>query len=74
VPSSWEKFKVRRRFRRANYDIEVTNPNHVNRGISEIIVDGKKWNSHLLPDFADGKTHKVEVLMGEENCSGLECT
>jgi len=73
IPRSWDGFKVHRRFRRANYEIEVANPNHVNRGVSKIIVDGKEWNSHLLPDFADGKTHKIEVIMGEENCSKPEC-
>jgi cellobiose phosphorylase len=64
IPADWDGFKVTRRFRRAVYDIEVINPDHVNMGVSEIIVDGKPWESHLLPVFSDGKTHKIEVRMG----------
>ncbi|HOK55030.1 MAG TPA: hypothetical protein PKV43_11235, partial [Armatimonadota bacterium] len=64
IPSEWDGFKVVRRYRRATYEIDVVNPEHVSRGIAEITVDGDKWESHLLPVFSDGKTHKVHVTMG----------
>lgn len=64
IPSSWDGFKLTRKFRRATYEIEVINPDHVSTGIAEIIVDDDRWESHLLPVFVDGKTHKVKVRMG----------
>ncbi len=64
IPSEWEGFKVSRRYRRATYEIEVCNPEHVSTGVSEILVDGEKWDSHLLPVFGDGKTHQIGVTMG----------
>jgi cellobiose phosphorylase len=65
IPSEWDEFKVTRHYRRATYEIEVSNPDHVSTGVSEIVIDGERWESHLLPIFSDGKTHKVQVTMGE---------
>jgi len=65
IPAEWDGYKVIRRFRWATYEIEVTNPDHVSMGVAEIEVDGRKWDSHLLPVFGDGKTHKVSVRMGQ---------
>jgi cellobiose phosphorylase len=64
IPSAWDGYRLTRRFRRATYEIEVTNPEHVSIGIAEITVDGEKWESHLLPVFSDGRTHVVTVRMG----------
>ncbi|MDO8589201.1 MAG: glycosyl transferase family 36 [Armatimonadota bacterium] len=64
IPSSWDEYRVTRRFRKAIYEIHVTNPEHVSQGIAEITVDGEKWESHLLPVFSDGKSHSIEVRMG----------
>ena len=64
IPPEWHGFKVVRRFRRATYEIEVTNPEHVSQGVREILVDGQKHDSHLLPVFASGGTHEVKVTMG----------
>lgn len=64
IPAHWAGFKVRRNFRGAEYAIEVTNPDSVNRGIREILVDGQAYESNLLPIFADGKTHIISVVLG----------
>ena len=64
VPHTWDGYKVSRRFRGAMYDIEISNPQHVCRGVKEITVDGKKIEGSVLPVFGDGKTHKVEVILG----------
>lgn len=65
IPSEWEGFKLVRRFRRANYEINVENPEHVTQGVREIYVDGERHESSLLPVFPAGETHKVRVVMGE---------
>ncbi|MEA3431983.1 MAG: glycosyl transferase family 36 [candidate division WOR-3 bacterium] len=64
IPRKWRRFRIRRRFRGDMYDIEVRNPAHLNRGIKEISVDGKKVATNIISAFGDGKEHKVYVLMG----------
>jgi cellobiose phosphorylase len=65
IPNRWKLFKVRRTFRNAYYAIEVLNPRYVSSGISEIIVDGKKQKSNIIPAFGDEKRHHVRVVMGK---------
>jgi len=65
IPPEWDSFRVVRRYRRATYEIEVENPEHVTQGVSEILVDGERHDSHLLPLFPAGTTHQVRVVMGE---------
>jgi cellobiose phosphorylase len=64
VDPSWTEFSALRHFRGAIYRIHFSNPDRVERGVKSILVDGKEIQGNLLPVFADGKTHVVEVLMG----------
>lgn len=64
IPSEWSGFKVKRTFRGAVYEIDVDNPQGVNQGVRSITVDGVAQDGHLLPVFADGKTHTIKVVMG----------
>ncbi|MBN3033737.1 MAG: hypothetical protein JW873_06545 [Candidatus Saganbacteria bacterium] len=52
-------------YRGIRYNINVSNPNGVNRGVSYILVDGKKIDGQLLPLFEKGTEHEVTVMMGE---------
>lgn len=64
IPAQWPGFRVRRAFRGAVYEIEVDNPNRVSSGIRAVTVDGSQHEGALLPLFADGRTHKVHIVMG----------
>jgi len=64
IPKDWDGFRVRRRFRGATYDITVTNPAGVSKGVRSVTVDGKAIEGRILPDFKDGRTHRVKVVMG----------
>lgn len=64
IPKEWDGFKVTRAYRGATYEITFTNPNHVSKGVSSVIVDGKAVDGNVLPVFGDGKVHSVEVVMG----------
>ena len=64
IPDSWDGFSLIKKFRNAVYQIEVTNPSHVCKGIKTITVDGEKIQGHIIPAFEDGKTHRVTVQMG----------
>lgn len=65
IPSSWEGFKVVRKYRGSIYRISVSNPDRVSKGIKKLTVDGNEFIGNVLPIFKDGKEHKVEVIMGK---------
>jgi cellobiose phosphorylase len=64
IPNDWKGFKISRKFRGAEYHIDVQNPNGVSKGVKEIIVDGRSQTSNLIPLFEDGEEHEVKVIMG----------
>jgi cellobiose phosphorylase len=64
IPSDWSEFKVTRIFRDATYEISITNPNGVQKGIKSVTVDGKAIEGNVLPVFEKGTMHMVEVVMG----------
>jgi len=64
IPRKWKKFSVRRKFRKAIYDIEIRNPKRKTKGVKSLIVDGKSIKGNVIPDFQDGKTHKVKAVLG----------
>ncbi|MEL9939629.1 MAG: glycosyl transferase [Ignisphaera sp.] len=66
IPRDWPGFKMIRKFRNATYIIEVKNEEHVNRGVKQIIVDGKPIEGNVVPAFNDGKEHHVLVIMGRK--------
>ena len=69
VAPSWTEFAIKRNFRGATYDIKFHNHDGAENGIKTIKVDGEFIDGIVLPVFDDGKTHAVEVTMGEESLS-----
>ncbi|MDR0304185.1 MAG: hypothetical protein LBH98_05375 [Chitinispirillales bacterium] len=64
ISKNWKEFSAKRNFRGAVYEIVVKNPNGVEYGVKSIIVDGKEIPKDIIKPHGDGKTHKVEVIMG----------
>jgi len=64
IPASWDGFKMKRVFRDVTYNINVKNPEHISKGIKQILVNGQPVNSNIVPILEKGKEHSVEVLMG----------
>ena len=64
IPSSWEGFKVKRTFRDVQYNIEVSNPEKVSKGIKQIFVDGQSIEGNKVPLFEKGSAHEIKVVMG----------
>jgi cellobiose phosphorylase len=64
IPSDWEGFKIRRKFRGAVYDIKISNPDKKSKGVKSLKVDGKEIEGNKIPIHGDGKTHEVEVTLG----------
>jgi cellobiose phosphorylase len=64
IPRKWTGFKVIRQFRKAIYNIEVRNPDHVYKGVRSVRVDGKEVKGNVVPVFGDGQAHQVEAIIG----------
>ena len=62
LPSTAKDYTVCRRFRGADYEIHVHNPNGVSKGVKHITLDGKPLDGQVVP-FSEGR-HQVEVTMG----------
>lgn len=62
IPSEWKEFRVTRVWRGAEYDIRVSNPGGVMKGVKEICVDGVHVEA-VLP-MEKGSRHTVEIVMG----------
>ena len=64
LPSAMKNFTVERRFRGADYVIEVDNSAGVQKGVAAVTVDGASLAGNVLPVFSDNKQHIVKVTMG----------
>lgn len=62
IPSEWKQYNVKRKFRSANYDITIYNPNGVCKGVKSITVDGQDIEGQVVSHGTGN--HKVEVVMG----------
>jgi cellobiose phosphorylase len=63
IPSSWKGFSVKRSLRGTTFNITVTNPKGVSKGVDQIRIDGKAVEGNMVKLF-DGKFHDVFVEMG----------
>nr|WP_318740072.1 N,N'-diacetylchitobiose phosphorylase [uncultured Treponema sp.] len=49
IPHEWDGFNVQRRWRGMNLNIEVKNPQHINKGVEYIEVDGQRVDAAVIP-------------------------
>jgi cyclic beta-1,2-glucan synthetase len=64
IPSGWEGFNVTLRFGEAIYDITVTNPEHMQTGVSSVELDGLRLEGNRIPLVDQSIRHNVNVRMG----------
>ena len=62
IPADWKEFSAVRRWRGAEYDIHVENPDGVMKGVQELYLDGEKVER--IPVMAQGSRPDVRVVMG----------
>lgn len=62
IPADWKEFSAVRRWRGAEYDIHVENPDGVMKGVQELYLDGEKVER--IPVMAQRSRHDVRVVMG----------
>jgi len=62
IPASWKEFTVEYRFRSSTYEITVENPDGLQRGTAELMLDGRSVEKGInLID--DGKHHRVTASL-----------
>ena len=64
VPADFGDFRIHRVFRGVEYNISITNPAHVEKGVKEMTVDGTPISGNVIPFDASKKSVDVTVVMG----------
>ncbi len=64
IPSEWEGFTIEKTFRGKQLSIEITNPEHVQSGVIETVLNGEKLESNFIPADKLKETNKITVVMG----------
>lgn len=63
IPSDWDSFTITRKWRGTIYNITVNNPNHVEKGVKLISINGEDIVG-LIPLQKAGTQHEIVVTMG----------
>lgn len=63
IPDTWDGFKISRKFRGSTYHIAVKNPDHISKGVKQILIDGEAIEENLIFP-GDNESYSVEVIMG----------
>jgi cyclic beta-1,2-glucan synthetase len=64
IPRDWPGFKIEYRFGSTQYRISVKNPDGVNRGIKQILLDGVLVPGGQIPLVDNDQPHEILVVMG----------
>lgn len=63
IPAHWQEYQLNYRYKNTTYQILITNPDGINRGVGEVFLDGQIIEGEGVPLTDDGKTHKIKVVM-----------
>jgi len=69
LPSAWTRCRMRRHFRGATYDIEITKPRGVCKGKVTVTLDGAALPDNLVPPQGQGTVHTVAVRADQDEDS-----
>jgi N,N'-diacetylchitobiose phosphorylase len=64
IPKAWPSFEVTRQWLGATYEIKVSNPKGVSKGVTGIKLNGKALPLGPIPPQSAGSKNLVEVEMG----------
>ena len=71
IPASWPEYEITWRLGQTVYVISVSNPDGQCRGIRETRLDDRIIAGGEIPIVDDGRTHRVDVLIGRARATGL---
>jgi cellobiose phosphorylase len=64
IPSKWDGFQAKRKYRGVMYHITVTNPKHVCKGVEKVLVNGTQITGSLIRADQGASEINVEVTLG----------
>ncbi len=65
IPAAWPGFSVTWKLGTTTYEITVSNPGRVCRGVTSATHDGLACDPAAIPLLDDGATHLVDVVIGD---------
>ncbi|MBW6466612.1 MAG: hypothetical protein K0B06_08925 [Brevefilum sp.] len=65
IPSSWDGFTMTYRYQGSTYNIQVKNPQHVQTGVKDVLLDDSLIGDQMIPLRDDQSEYKVEVILGK---------
>ncbi len=63
IPSDFGDFKITRYYRGAKYNIEIKNPNNLEKGVSSLTVDGTQISGNTVPFTPGKKEYNVTAVI-----------
>ena len=64
VPKGFGDFTITRKYRNTTYNITVTNPDNVEKGVKEMLVNGVAISGNIIPYDESQKEADVVIVMG----------
>ena len=64
IPSSWPEYSIEWQYLSARYQILVSNPDRVCRGVASAHLDGVRVDPRAIPLVDDAGSHVVRIVLG----------
>ena len=64
IPSDWDGFTIEKDFRGKHLSIDVQNPNHVESGVKEVVLNGEKLQDNFICACKLQDCNKITVVLG----------
>ena len=65
IPGRWPEYSLRYRHGRAIYEIQVENPEGVQRGVAWVEMDGRRLEGAVIPLERGSVKHRLRVRLGD---------
>lgn len=65
IPKAWDGYTVNRRYRDADYEIKIENPEHVSKGVKSVTLNGTSLPDNIVPAQPAGTKNTVTVTLGK---------
>jgi cyclic beta-1,2-glucan synthetase len=66
IPGDWDHYALTYRYGKTRYIIHVSNPQGVNRGVIQVMLDGQSVPNGHIPLLEDGGSHEVQIELGKQ--------
>lgn len=66
IPEELEELKIKRQYRGADIYIDIKNPEHIEKGVCKVEVDGQETESGYICPDGTKKEYHVTVVMGKQ--------